>query len=183
MNVFLWGFSGSGETAISMETVKVEVSHCKEKNKSVRVIVTTWSGWRYDKQLLTNIREYLKNIDVQILPLEELCADIPKCKWDIDRPKDTINAVIRSLSTDKTSEVTIFVCDEVNLCRPDGQPTPDWTDLATEDNVEWILSMRPDTTCDQTISIKPPTDPERILERKLLHSHRNALLIRSVCIS
>ena len=64
MNVFLWGFSGSGETAISMETVKIKVSHCKEKNKSVRVIVTVFGD--SDQQLLTNMREYLKNIDVQI---------------------------------------------------------------------------------------------------------------------
>ena len=68
MNVFLWGFSGSGKTAIAMEAVKIKVSHCKEKNKSVRVIVTTY-GWRDDKQLLTNMREYLKNIDAQILTL------------------------------------------------------------------------------------------------------------------
>ena len=51
MNVFLWGFSGSGKTAISLETVKIKVSHCKEKNKPVRVIVTTYTA-RDDKQLL-----------------------------------------------------------------------------------------------------------------------------------
>ena len=53
MNVFLWGFSGSGKTAISLETVKIKVSHCKEKNKSVKVIVTV-HAWRDDKQLLTS---------------------------------------------------------------------------------------------------------------------------------
>ena len=41
--MFLWGFSGSGKTGIAMETVKIKVSHCKEKNKSVRVIVTKYT--------------------------------------------------------------------------------------------------------------------------------------------
>ena len=112
--MFLWGFSGSGKTAISLETVKIKVSHCKEKNKSVRVIVTKYAA-REDPQLLTNMREYLKNIDVQILTLYQLCKDL-NCKWDITQPKDTINAVIRSLSSDKTDQLTIFVCDEVNPC-------------------------------------------------------------------
>ena len=178
MNVFLWGFSGSGKTAIAMEAVKIKVSHCKEKNKSVRVIVTKYA-WQKEPQLLTNMREYLKNIDVQILTLKQLCKDL-NCKFDLTQPKDTINAVIRSLSSDETDQLTIFVCDEVNPCRRDGQTTPDWTDLATADNVEWILSMRPtggDST--ETINMKPPSDPS-ILDRKLLHGHRNSYPIRSV---
>ena len=82
MNVFLWGFSGSGKTGIAMETVKIKVSHCKEKNKSVRVIVTKYSLFD-DEQLLTNMREYLKNIDAQILTLSQLC-----------KQRDAMNAVI-----------------------------------------------------------------------------------------
>ena len=177
MNVFLWGFSGSGKTAISMETVKIKVSHCKEKNKSVRVIVTKFSSFD-DEQLLTVMREYLRNIDVQILSLYQLCEDL-NCKVDLHQPKDTINAVIRSLSSDKTDQLTIFVCDEVPPCDSRGQTTPDWTDLATADNVEWILSMRPNTASKETINMKPPSDPS-ILDRKLLHGHRNSYLIRSV---
>ena len=178
--MFLWGFSGSGKTAISMETVKIKVSYCKEKNKSVRVIVTAY-GWRDDQQLLTNMREYLKNIDVQILSLDQLCKDL-KCNVYNNQPKDTINAVIRSLSSDKTDQLTIFVCDEVDPCRDDGQTTPDWTDLATADNVEWILSMSPVGGSTETINMKPPSDPS-ILDRKLLHGHRNSYLIRSVSSS
>ena len=82
--MFLWGFSGSGETAISMETVKIKVSHCKEKNKSVRVIVTKYIA-RDDDQLLTVMREYLKDIDIQILSLYQLCKDL-NCKYDITQP-------------------------------------------------------------------------------------------------
>ena len=75
--MFLWGFSGSGKTGIAMETVKIKVSHCKEKNKSVRVIVTKYFAYeeREDPQLVTNMREYLKNIDVEILSLNQLCKD------------------------------------------------------------------------------------------------------------
>ena len=177
MNVFLWGFSGSGKTAIAMEAVKIKVSHCKEKNKSVRVIVTKFT-MSDESELLTNMREYLRNIDAQILILKQLCKDL-NCKYDLTQPKDTINAVIRSLSSDETDQLTIFVCDEVETCRDDGQTTPDWTDLATADNVEWILSIRPNTGSRETINMKPPSDPS-ILDRKLVHSHRNSYPIRSV---
>lgn len=167
-----------------METVKIKVSHCKEKNKSVRVIVTVF-GWsdnqRDDQQLLTYMRVYLKNIDVQILKLKQLCKDL-NCKWDMRQPKDTINAVIRSLSSEKTNQLTIFVCDEVNPCHRDGQTTSDWTDLATADNVEWILSMCPNTPSTKLINMKPPSDPS-ILDRKLLVGHRNSYPIRSVSSS
>ena len=118
--MFLWGFSGSGETGIAMETVKIKVSHCKEKNKSVRVIVTA-NGWRYNRQLLIYLEEYLKNIDVQIVPLNHLCDDL-FIHFDISQPKKMINAVIRSLSelSCETDQLTIFVCDEVEPCRNDG---------------------------------------------------------------
>ena len=110
----MWGISGTGKTVVSLETVKIKVSHCKENKKSVRVIVTQYGGRK--SQLLTNIEEYLeniKNIDVpiEILPLKQLCEDLG-CPWDMTQPKDTINAVIRSLSSDKSHQVTIFVCDE-----------------------------------------------------------------------
>ena len=177
MNVFVWGFSGSGKTAIAMEAVKIKVSHCKEKNKSVRVIVTKYA-WQKEPQLLTNMREYLKNIDVQILTLYQLCEDL-NCKWDMAQPKAMINAVIRSLSSDETDQLTIFVCDEVEPCRHVGQATLDWTDLATADNVEWILSIRPNTGSEETINMKPPSDPS-ILDRKLLYGHGNSYPIRSV---
>ena len=159
-----------------METVKIKVSHCKEKNKSVRVIVTAYRA-KDDKKMLTVMREYLKNIDVKIQPLDQLCKDL-NCKYDATQPKDTINAVIRSLSSESTDHLTIFVCDEVEPCRDDGQTTPDWTDLATADNVEWILSMRPSCSSKETINMKPPSDPA-ILDRKLVLGHRNSYLIRS----
>ena len=179
--MFLWGVSGSGKTAISLETVKIKVSHCKEKNKSVRVIVTMYSKYE-ESQLLTNMREYLKNIDVQILSLRQLCEDLD-CKYDVTQPKNTINAVITAISSETTDQLTtIFVCDEVNACRCDGQTTPDWTDLATADNVEWILSIRPTAGSKEAINMKPPSDPS-ILDRKLLTSHRNSYPIRSVSSS
>ena len=95
------------------------------------------------------------------------------------QPIDMLNTVIRSLSSDETDKLTIFVCDEVPPCPDYGQTTPDWTDLATADNVEWILSMRPAGDSRETINMKPPSDPS-ILDRKLLHSHRNSYPIRSV---
>ena len=190
--MFLWGSSGTGKTVLSLETLKIKLSHFKSQNKTVKVIVTQFEFdiLKTEKVvviesftepfLLENIREkYLVNIsDVQILTLKQLFMDI-KWKFDLTKPKDMINAVIRSLSSEKTDQLTIFVCDEVEPCRDDGQTTPDWTDLATADNVEWILSMRPNTGSRETINMKPPSDPS-ILDRKLLHSHRNSYPIRSV---
>ena len=60
---------------MALEAVKIKVSHCKATNKSVRVIVTKYYAYPLDEnddsQLLTNMIEYLKNIedDVQILTL------------------------------------------------------------------------------------------------------------------
>ena len=178
-NVFLWGDFGTGKTSVSLETVKIKVSHCKEKDKSVRVIVTTYGG-RDDVQLLANFREYLKNIDAQILPLKQLCENL-NCKWDISQPKKTINAVIRSLSSDKSHQLTIFVCDEVSPCRREGQRTPDWTDIATADNVEWILAMAPTSDSRKTMEMMNPSHPA-IQDGKLLYSYRNSYPIRSVII-
>ena len=98
--------------------------------------------------------------------------------YSFTQPIDMLNTVIRSLSSDETDKLTIFVCDEVPPCRSYGQTTPDWTDLATADNVEWILSMRPAGSSKETINIKPPSGPS-ILDRKLVHSHRNSYPIRS----
>ena len=97
-----------------METVKIKVSHCQEKKKLVRVIMTKYS-WKDNEQLL---REYLKNIDVQILTLYQLCENL-NLKFDITQPKETINAVITSLTSGDTNQHTIFVCDEVESCHPD----------------------------------------------------------------
>ena len=52
-----------------------------------------------------------------------------------------MNSVIRSLSSDETDQLTIFVCDKVKPYRIEGQTTLDCTDVATADNVEWILAM------------------------------------------
>ena len=176
----MWGLCGTGKTVVSVETVKIKVSHCKEKKKSVRVIVTHFGGRK--GLLLSNIKEYLKNMEnigvqVQILSLKQLCENLG-CPWNMFQPKATINAVIRSLSSDKSHQVTIFVCDELESCREDGQTTSDWRDVVTVDNVEWILSIRPTSDSRETINLKPPVSP--VVTRKLLHRHRNSSQIRYI---
>ena len=178
--MFLWGSSGTGKTVLSLETLKIKLSHFKSQNKTVKVIVTTF---RYETLLLENIREkYLVNIsDVQILPLKDLCEEL-----DIDyfhyHPRDLINIVISSLSLDKTHDVTIFYCDEVRSCDNYGQTTPDWRDVITPENCQWILSFNPRGYSKETINLTPPSHSS-VVERKLIHGHRNAYLIRSAGIS
>ena len=74
--LFLWGSSGTGKTVLSLETLKIKLSHFKSQNKTVKVIVTTFEY--DDTPLLENIRQkYLVNIsDVQILPLLQLCQEL-----------------------------------------------------------------------------------------------------------
>ena len=167
---------------LSLETLKIKLSHFKSQNKTVRVIVTQFYTW-IDPFLLENIRQkYLTNIsDVEILPLRDLCREL-NIQWDGYNPRDTINKVIVSLSSAKTHDVTIFLCDEITPCDSDGQTTPDWRDVMTPDNVQWILSFNPLGLSGETINLTPPSHSS-VVERKLIHGHRNAYLIRSAGIS
>ena len=178
--LFLWGSSGTGKTLLSLETLKIKLSHFKSQNKTVKVIVTTfWS----EPLLLKNIsQKYLVNIsDVQILPLYNLCEEL-NIKFDKEHPRDLINNVISSLSSDKTHDITILYVDEVRPCDDDGQATPDWRDVITPENCQWILSLRPEGWSSETIDLTPPSHSS-VVERKLIHGHRNAYLIRSAGIS
>ena len=114
--MFLWGSSGTGKTVLSLETLKIKLSHFKSQNKTVRVIVTQFDTY-LDPFLLENIRQkYLTNIsDVEILPLDDLCRKL-NTQWDSYNPRDMINKVIASLSSAKTHDVTIFLCDEIIPC-------------------------------------------------------------------
>ena len=177
--LFLWGSSGTGKTVLSLETLKIKLSHFKSQNKTVRVIVTQYETYG-DSFLLENIRQkYLTNIsDVEILRLEDLCEEL-NIQWDGYNPRDLINKVIVSLSSAKTHDVTIFLCDEIMPC---WSGTPDWRDVMTPDNVQWILSLRPVGLSGETINLTPPSHSS-VVERKLIHGHRNAYLIRSAGIS
>ena len=180
--LFLWGSSGTGKTVLSLETLKIKLSHFKSQNKTVRVIVTQYCT-SLNPFLLENIRQkYLNNIsDVEILPLDDLCEEL-NIEFDYDSPRDLINKVIVSLSSAKTHDVTIFLCDEILPCSYTGQTTPDWRDVMTPDNVQWILSFNPRGYTVETINLTPPSHSS-VVERKLIHGHRNAYLIRSAGIS
>ena len=165
---------------LSLETLKIKISHFKSQNKTVKVIVTTFWGV---PPLLENIRQkYLVNIsDVQIIPLSQLCQEL-NIQWDDNNPRETLNKVISSLSSAKTHDITIFLCDEIPPCRGVGQTTPDWRDVITPENVQWILSFNPKGYSGETINLTPPSHSS-VVERKLIHGHRNAYLIRSAGIS
>ena len=132
--LFLWGSSGTGKTVLSLETLKIKLSHFKSQNKTVKVIVTNFFG---NDLLLENIRQkYLVNItDVLILPLSHLCRELD-IDFDLKHPRDTINNVISSLSslTANTHIVILFYCDEVFPCWSGGQTNPDWRDVITPEN-------------------------------------------------
>ena len=118
---------------------------------------------------------------MEILLLDDLCKE-RNIHFDSSNPRDTINKVIVSLSSAKTHELTIFLCDEIIPTRGLGQTTPDWRDVMTPDNVQWILSFNPRGYTVETINLTPPSHSS-VVERKLIHGHRNAYLIRSAGIS
>ena len=131
-----------------------------------------------DDPLIENMKNQLRNIEeVSVLPLRKLCADLG-IDYDYKHPKDMINKIIRSLSTN-SDQHHLFVCDEVYACDKEGQTSADWSDLATAENVTWVLAIRPDSDSVDMKNLTPPSGPS-VISRKLLHSHRNSYQIRSV---
>ena len=114
-----------------------------------------------------------------MLPLTNFCRD-NGVNFDVKNSKDVITSIIRSLSTNPDQHY-LFVCDEVYASSSDGQTSADWSDLATAENVTWVLAVRPASTGDDIQNLTPPSGPS-IISRKLLHSHRNSYQIRSVSI-
>ena len=135
-----------------------------------------------DTPLLESLKNQMRNIEeVSVLPLRKLRADLGIYS-DWKHPKDAINKIIRSLSTDSDHH-HLFVCDEVFACHDDGQKTADWSDLATAENVTWVLAIKPaNASSDDNKNLHPPSDSDSIISRKLLYSHRNSYQIRSVSI-
>ena len=131
-----------------------------------------------DNPLIETMKNQLRNIEeASVLPLNKLCAN-HGIEFDIDYPKDLINKIIRSLSTNSDQQYLIM-CDEVFGCDAEGQTSADWSDLATAENVTWVLAIAPDSDSDEMENLTPPSGPS-VISRKLLHSHRNSYQIRSV---
>ena len=142
--------------------------------------MTSFVAGSGDGPLLENMKNQLRNIEeVSVLPFINFCSDLG-IEIDLKHPKDQINKIIRSLSTNSDQNY-LFVCDEVAACYKDGQTSADWSDLATAENVTWVLAVRPDGGSDDMQNLTPPSGPS-IISRKLLHSHRNSYQIRSVSI-
>ena len=88
------------------------------------------------------MKNQLRNIEeVSVLLLKKLCEDLG-VKFDEKHPKDVINKIIRSLSTN-SEQHHLLVFDEVYACDKDRQTSADWSDLATAENVTWVLAIRP----------------------------------------
>ena len=144
------------------------------------MIVTSYTALSNENPLIENMKNQLRNIEeVSVLPLRKLCADLG-IDYDLKHPKDLINKIIRSLSTN-SEQHHLLVFDEVLPCHShsDGQISADWSDLATAENVTWVLAIRPSSNNSDIQNFTPPSGPS-IISRKLLHSHRNCYQIRSV---
>ena len=142
------------------------------------MIVTSYLASSDDNPLIENMKNQLRNIEeVSVLPLNKLCADLG-IDYDWKHPKDLINKIIRSLSTNSDQQYLIM-SDEVLASDKEGQTSADWSDLATAENVTWVLAIAPNSTSTDMKNLTPPSGPS-VISRKLLHSHRNCYQIRSV---
>ena len=140
------------------------------------MIVTSYWHESDDNPLIENMKNQLRNIEeVSVLPLNKLCADLG-IDYDWEHPKDLINKIIRSLSTNSDQHY-LFVCDEVYGAVNEGQTSADWSDLATAENVTWVLAIQPNSESVDMKNLTPPSGPS-VISRKLLHSHRNCYQIR-----
>ena len=76
--MFLWGSSGTGKTVLSLETLKIKLSHFKSQNKTVKVIVTqSYTDDNSDPFLLENIRQkYLVNIRERFKVRKKKCGKV-----------------------------------------------------------------------------------------------------------
>ena len=156
----------------------MKLSRLKAQNKPVKVIVTSFFATSENTPLIKNMKSRVTNIEeVSVQKVTNLCEDL-FIDYDWKNPKDLINKIIRSLNTNSDQHY-VFVCDEVVACRSDGQITANWADLATAENVTWVLAIRPDSDTNDIKNLTPPSGSS-IISRKLLHSHRNSYQIRSV---
>merc|ERR1719206_353243 len=90
--------------------------------------------------------------------------------------KGTLNQIISSLSS-KSNCYNILLIDEV----PSGVEH-DWSDLVVADNVDWIMAVSPGgyTNCGNDFyDIKPPSNTNTTLTKKLLRRYRNCKEIRA----
>ena len=114
------------------------------------------------------------------MDLEKLCRDL-NIEYDIWRPRETVNRVIRSLSDSSDQDVTtLLLMDEVLPCCSPEQPTPDWRTLAERENVVWLLGLSPRAFSGSASTKVLPPETSSVLTRHLVHKHRNCLQIRNV---
>ena len=184
--MFIWGGSGTGKTIVALEILKTKVSHFKWNEKPVKVIVTQYGGGENDETpLKENMKRQLINVKKEVISLQKLCIQHGVDYNEKQRhPKDLLNEITQALGAfySDSDHHVLFLCDEVPACTSGGQTSADWRDVSTPANVTWIYSIKPES--DMLIldmnDFTPPTNNEKILTKKLLHSHRNSYQIRSV---
>ena len=173
----MWGSAGTGKTLILMEALKIKMSKLLSLGRRVRILATTFFDFFSELQKKF-VEKYLVNMkDVEVMDLEKCCRDL-KINYDLSKPRETVNRVIRSLSDSSDQDVTtLLLMDEVWPCFT-GQSTPDWRDLAVRENVVWLLGLSPRADYACSTEVLPPENSS-VLTRHLVHKHRNCPQIRN----
>ena len=164
-SLFVWGSAGTGKTLMLMEALKIKLSKLLSQGRKVRVLATTFGNQPELQKKFSD--KYLVNMkDIEVMELSELCGKL-NIKYD-NKPLDTVNRVIRSLSDSSDDTVTLLLIDEVRPCSV-GQP-PDWRDLEVKDNVILLLGLSPIANMASSTEVLPPEN-NSVLTRHLVHKH------------
>ena len=127
------------------------------------------------------VEKYFVNIEnVEVIDLEKYCKKYMKeTDYDHEKPCETVNRVIRSLSESRNHDFTIILIDEVQPC-DEGQPKPEWGDLEVKPKVIWLLGLSPNFLgTHNSAKVEPPKNSS-VVNRELVYRHRNCPQIRNI---
>ena len=163
---------------ILVEALKIKMSKFLHMDKTVRILATNFGGNSFLEDF---VEKYYVNIEkVEVIDLEKYCKKYMKeTDYVFEKPCETVNRVITSLSESRNHDFTIILIDEVPPC-DEGQPKPDWRDLEVKDNVIWLLGLSPNFLgIHNSAKVEPPTKSS-VVYRELVYRHRNCPQIRNI---
>ena len=177
--LFVWGSAGTGKTLILVEALKIKMSKLLHMDKTVRILATNFGGNSFLEDKF--VEKYFVNIEnVEVIDLEKYCKKYMKeTDYVLEKPCETVNRVITSLSESRNHDFTIILIDEVLPC-DEGQPKPEWGDLIVKDNVIWLLGLSPNFLgTHNSAKVEPPKNSS-VVCRELVYRHRNCPQIRNI---
>ena len=146
---------------------------------TVRLIATNFGDNPFLEEKFSE--KYFVNIEnVEVTDLEEYCKEnMNETDYDLLKPCETVNKVIKSLSESSHHDFTIILIDEVQLCTEE-QPKPEWGNLEVKPNVIWLLGLSPNFLGTHNSDKVVPPKNSSVVKKELVYRHRNCPQIRNI---